>query len=428
MTKRTVRIAPSILAADFMHLADQVKECERAGIDVLHCDVMDGHFVPNLTFGPPLIRQLRKLTKLELDVHLMIEQPERSVEAYREAGADVITVHQEVSPHLHRTLQQIRALGARAGVSINPSTPIGMLEPVLGSFDYLLIMTVNPGFGGQRFIESMLSKIVHADRWRAETGFEFTLAVDGGIDPEDDAARGGGGGGSPRGGHGGFRGRDRRERARAARGGGMLKLLTRAVGDYQVNAILAWDEQTKQAVLIDPAADLEAFTAEIEARGLLPVAIVNTHGHLDHICGNADAKRRYPVPLYIHELDRPMLKDPARNMSAFTGEEITSPDADATLKDGDMLAIGAETLKVLHTPGHTTGSICLYQPGLLIAGDTLFCGGVGRTDLPGGSEEEILHSIRSKLYSLPDETAVYSGHGPSTTIGEEKRTNPFVRA
>jgi ribulose-phosphate 3-epimerase len=184
MTTRTARIAPSILAADFMHLADEVRACENAGLDVLHCDVMDGHFVPNLTFGPPLIRQLRQITKLELDVHLMIEQPERSVEAYRQAGADVITVHQEVSPHLHRTLQQIRALGAKAGVSLNPSTPIELLEPVLGNFDYLLIMTVNPGFGGQRFIETMLPKIEHAQRWRRERGVDFTLAVDGGIDAQ----------------------------------------------------------------------------------------------------------------------------------------------------------------------------------------------------------------------------------------------------
>ncbi|MFZ5432548.1 MAG: ribulose-phosphate 3-epimerase [Calditrichota bacterium] len=180
--KNSVRIAPSILAADFMHLADQIRECEAAGADVIHCDVMDGHFVPNLTFGPPIIKQLRQLTSLELDVHLMIEAPERSLESYREAGAAAITVHQEVCPHLHRTLSHIRSLGARAGVSINPSTPIELLEPVLGCFDLLLIMTVNPGFGGQRFIAHMLPKIEYAHRWRKENKADFALAVDGGID------------------------------------------------------------------------------------------------------------------------------------------------------------------------------------------------------------------------------------------------------
>jgi glyoxylase-like metal-dependent hydrolase (beta-lactamase superfamily II) len=208
----------------------------------------------------------------------------------------------------------------------------------------------------------------------------------------------------------------------------MLKLSERAVGDYQVNAFLLWDETTNQAALIDPAGEVDEFADEIAARGLTLVALVNTHGHLDHISGNADVKARWAVPLYIHELDRPMLTDPTRNMSAFTGQEIISPDADMTLKDGETLAIGTETLTVLHTPGHTPGSISLYQPGRLIAGDTLFCGGVGRTDLPGGSEAQLLNSIRTKLYSLPDETVVHSGHGPSTTIGEEKRTNPFVRA
>ncbi len=182
--KPKLRIAPSILAADFLHLEAEIRKCEAARADVIHCDVMDGHFVPNLTFGPPLIRQLSKITKTELDVHLMIEAPERSVDAYREAGAAAITVHQEVSPHLQRTLSHIRSLGARAGVALNPSTPVQLIEDILDVVDELLIMTVNPGFGGQKFIHTMLSKIQLANEWREQGWAHYTIAVDGGIDPE----------------------------------------------------------------------------------------------------------------------------------------------------------------------------------------------------------------------------------------------------
>ena len=145
---------------------------------------MDGHFVPNLTFGPPIIRQLSKTTTLELDVHLMIEAPERSIGAYRQAGAAAITVHQEVSPHLHRTLSQIRSMGARAGVSLNPSTPLHTIRDTLDQIDILLIMTVNPGFGGQSFISAMLPKIQMADEWRKQGLAHYTIAVDGGVNLE----------------------------------------------------------------------------------------------------------------------------------------------------------------------------------------------------------------------------------------------------
>ncbi len=165
-----------------MNLGSQIRECEAAGADWIHCDVMDGHFVPNLTFGPPVIRQLKSITSLALDVHLMIETPERSLEQYHAAGASAITVHQEVSPHLHRTLTHIRSLGVRAGVAINPSTPVELLEPVIGDIDILLIMTVNPGFGGQKFIQSTLKKIETASDWRVKRGAAFDLSVDGGID------------------------------------------------------------------------------------------------------------------------------------------------------------------------------------------------------------------------------------------------------
>jgi ribulose-phosphate 3-epimerase len=180
--KKHIQIAPSILAADFMHLADQIQACEQGGADMIHCDVMDGHFVPNLTFGPPIISQLSKITKLKLDVHLMIEKPELSVEAYAKAGAHEITVHQEVSPHLHRTLHQIKELGVKAGVSINPSTPVELLEPVLDSIDLLLFMSVNPGFGGQSFLPNVLKKIETAKSWKEQGRANFIISVDGGID------------------------------------------------------------------------------------------------------------------------------------------------------------------------------------------------------------------------------------------------------
>ncbi len=178
-------IAPSILSADFGRLADEVRAVEAAGADWIHFDVMDGHFVPNITVGPLVTRAVRKATDLPIDVHLMIENPERYIPDFVEAGADRITVHQETCPHLHRTLQQIEELGARPGVALNPSTPVEMLRDVLGSFEMVLIMTVNPGFGGQAYIPHSTEKVRRmAELLESEGRGDTLIQVDGGVDPD----------------------------------------------------------------------------------------------------------------------------------------------------------------------------------------------------------------------------------------------------
>jgi ribulose-phosphate 3-epimerase len=178
---RVPLIAPSILSSDFTRLGDEIRAIEAAGADVVHVDVMDGRFVPNLTIGPPVVKHLRKVTSLPLDCHLMIVEPEKYVDAFAEAGADVITVHAEASMHLHRTLQQIRAKGVNAGVSINPHTPEDILRYVLPSCDLILVMSVNPGFGGQSFIEEVLPKVAAIRRMIDEQELETVLEIDGGI-------------------------------------------------------------------------------------------------------------------------------------------------------------------------------------------------------------------------------------------------------
>jgi len=176
-----VRIAPSVLSADFGRLAEDIKRCEEGGADWIHVDVMDGRFVPNLTFGAKVIETLRGLTKLPLDVHLMVVEPEKYFDAFAAAGANVLTIHQEVAPHLHRQLHRIRELGCRAGAAINPSTPVDALRDVVGDLDLLLVMTVNPGFGGQKFIESTMSKVARARDMLTAARSTATLEVDGGI-------------------------------------------------------------------------------------------------------------------------------------------------------------------------------------------------------------------------------------------------------
>jgi len=178
------KLAPSILSANFARLGEQVQEADAAGADYIHVDVMDGHFVPNITLGPHIVAAIRSVTRLPLDVHLMIESPEKYVSAFAEAGADIITVHQEACTHLHRIVQQIKETGKRAGVAINPATPIGTLEEILPFVDLVLVMTVNPGFGGQAFIETMPQKIAAMRKMIDARGLRVELEVDGGIHAE----------------------------------------------------------------------------------------------------------------------------------------------------------------------------------------------------------------------------------------------------
>lgn len=174
-------LAPSILAADFSRLGEQIAECAEAGVQWIHCDIMDGHFVPNISYGPEIVAAADRSGELFLDVHLMIEDPDFYTEAFIDAGAEQITVHQEACPHLHRTLQNIKQHGVHAGVAINPATPVSMLEPVLGDVDLVLIMSVNPGFGGQEFIADTYRRLEEISRMRERGNHSFLIEVDGGV-------------------------------------------------------------------------------------------------------------------------------------------------------------------------------------------------------------------------------------------------------
>ncbi|MEZ4484407.1 MAG: ribulose-phosphate 3-epimerase [Syntrophotaleaceae bacterium] len=180
-----IKIAPSILSADFARLGDEIRAIEAGGADYVHVDVMDGHFVPNITIGPLVVEAVRKVTDMPLDVHLMIENPDQYIPDFAKAGADIITVHYEAVPHLHRTVQLIHSLGKKAGVSLNPATPVSSLEVILDELELVLLMSVNPGFGGQAFIPSCLPKIEALRKEIDRRGLQVELEIDGGVKPEN---------------------------------------------------------------------------------------------------------------------------------------------------------------------------------------------------------------------------------------------------
>ncbi|MBM3913711.1 MAG: ribulose-phosphate 3-epimerase [Sphingomonadales bacterium] len=181
-------LAPSVLSADFARLAEHIQAVEGAGADWLHLDVMDGLFVPNISFGQPVVRVIRAVTSLPLDVHLMIQDPGRYLDSFAQAGADILTIHLEACVHLHRNLQQIKAMGLQAGVALNPHTPVESLWPVVHDLDLVCLMSVNPGFGGQAFIPSTMNKLAALDRYRKEHGLTFRIEIDGGVDLQNAAS------------------------------------------------------------------------------------------------------------------------------------------------------------------------------------------------------------------------------------------------
>jgi glyoxylase-like metal-dependent hydrolase (beta-lactamase superfamily II) len=198
------------------------------------------------------------------------------------------------------------------------------------------------------------------------------------------------------------------------------------VGALETNCYLVYCDETRACAVVDPGAEHELIFPVIFEEGLTPVLLINTHGHIDHIGANKDIKDHFGVPLYIHAADNPMLGKPQQlELSLFLGAK-DSPPADHFMTDGEVIPIGNGSLRVLHTPGHSPGSVSLLGDGFLLSGDTLFMEGVGRTDLPGGSQKQLEQSIREKIMTLPDEIVVLPGHGPHTTIGQERMNNPFL--
>lgn len=194
------------------------------------------------------------------------------------------------------------------------------------------------------------------------------------------------------------------------------------VGGIETNCYIVGDERTKEAFIIDPGGDPEKIKKILRDSGLEPQVVINTHGHGDHISADSE----FGLPIWIHTLDAECLSDPSRNLSASMGHLLKVGAASRFLEEGDILNIGRYSLEVIHTPGHTPGSICLKGEGVIFTGDTLFCDGIGRTDLPYGSERDIIRSISNRLFTLDDSYVIYPGHGPSSTIGEEKATSPFM--
>lgn len=198
------------------------------------------------------------------------------------------------------------------------------------------------------------------------------------------------------------------------------------VGCLETNCYLAYSENTKECAVIDPGADGDKIIDMIERHSLDPIMIINTHGHFDHVGANKDIKEKFEIPLLIHPFDVPML-DMVKQAAALYGIEAEdSPSPDKLIHDGDSIKLGKDSLTVIHSPGHSPGSISLHQDSILFSGDTLFCRGVGRTDVPGGSWETLKNSIKTKLLTLPENTLVLPGHGPKTTIGQERKLNPFI--
>lgn len=204
-----------------------------------------------------------------------------------------------------------------------------------------------------------------------------------------------------------------------------MKIIIMPVGPIEANCYIVFDEETKECMVIDPGAEGEIIYQEIQKNGLSVKYLVNTHGHCDHIGANLYLKEKTGAELLIHEEDAPMLTDSSKNMSVYMGEKVNRPAADRHLQNGDVIKIGNNSFTVLHTPGHTKGGICLLCGNVCFTGDTLFQYSIGRTDFPGGSYNEIINSVETKLLTLDEKITVFPGHGPQTTIGKEKANNPF---